>query len=73
MGRGAWQAIVHRVAELHKHTNVGMHRYYLQIVKIFYEFEGKMRLHTKVLSILFPKMREYCSEPTLLLINNKTV
>ena len=32
-----------------------------------------MRLHTKVLSILFPKMREYCSEPTLLLINNKTV
>ena len=68
MGRGAWQAIVHRVAELHKHTNIGMYRYYLQIVKIFY-----MRLHTKVLSILFPKMREYCSEPTLLLINNKTV
>ena len=73
MDRGAWQAIVHRVAKLHKHTNIGMYRYCLKKVKIFYEFEGKMRLHTKVLSILFPKMREYCSEPTLLLINNKTV
>ena len=73
MDRGACQAIVHRVAKLHKHTDIGMYRYYLQIVKIFHEFEDKMRLHTKVLSILFPKMNEYCSEPTLLLINNKTV